>query len=258
MSSNSMSSKYSSSLTYRISLISSLTCSLTCSLTFTLPAIAQLLPKPPNTGTPTGQPTPGTTRPEAACPATAKPLTAIVANNGKDFTVNAHPTFWFYIPYKADQLSHVEFLLLNGTERETIYHATIQLADQSGIIKVTLPNEAKYAIALNQNYRWRLNLDCRPDRTPEPDLAIDGWIQRVPINPQLQAQLQQSTPDQVYREHQIWYDAIDYTATQYFLNPNALNPADIQRDRPWQDLLQTLNLPWMKQQPFVTSEVQAL
>jgi hypothetical protein len=199
------------------------------------------LPKPPNTGTPTGNSTPGTTRPSAACPETPKPLTAIVANNGKDFTLSAHPTFWFYIPYGSEALSRMEFLLLNGNERETIYQTNIQLTDKPGIIKITLPNEPKYALIVNQDYRWRLNLDCRQDRSIEPDLAIDGWIRRVPMTAQLESQLKTSTAEQIYRENEIWYDAIDLLASSRFSGAPGARTNPI-----WHDLLQTLNLPWIE------------
>ncbi len=207
------------------------------------------LPKPPNTGTPTGNSTPGTTRPSAACPETPKPLTAIVANNGKDFTLSAHPTFWFYIPYGPEQLSRLEFLLLNGNERETIYQTNIQLTDKPGIIKITLPNEPKYELAVNQNYRWRLHLDCQQDRSIEPDLAIDGWIRRVPITDQLALQLKSSSDvAQIYRDNEIWYDAIDRLASSHFSKAPAGEISLV-----WQDFLERLNLGWMDQIPLIGS-----
>ncbi|MEM7760632.1 MAG: DUF928 domain-containing protein, partial [Cyanobacteria bacterium P01_A01_bin.40] len=61
-------------------------------------------PEPPKTGTPSGNTTPGTTRPEISCPTTAKPLTAIVANQGQDWTVKEYPTFLFYVPYSAPEI----------------------------------------------------------------------------------------------------------------------------------------------------------
>lgn len=214
---------------------------------YMLPSSAQFLPKPPDTGTPSGNPTPGTSRPEANCPELPSPVTlaAIVANNGKDFTLSAHPTLWFYVPYRATELSQIEFLLLSGNERETIYQKTIQLPAQPGVIQVTIPQDTKYALQPNQTYRWRLNLDCKSDRTVEPDVSIDGWIRRVPLNAQLTAQLKSSNNDaQVYRDHQIWYDAIDETAKQYFANSS--NP---KMARAWSELLKTLGVSWIQVQP---------
>ena len=62
-----------------------------------------------------GTPTPATTRGDtwANCPKTPKPLTALLANNGSDFTLSEYPTFWFYIPYAPERIGYMEFLLLD-------------------------------------------------------------------------------------------------------------------------------------------------
>ena len=75
---------------------------------------SQKPPKPPNTGTPSGNPRPGTTRPETNCPQTPQPLTALVANNGRDLTYSKFPTIWFYIPYTSEQISEMEFFLFDA------------------------------------------------------------------------------------------------------------------------------------------------
>jgi Domain of Unknown Function (DUF928) len=218
----------------------------TTALLFLLSFPAFSLPKAPDTGTPTGNPTPATSRPEAACPKVKVPVTALVSNKGKDFTVSAYPTFWVYVPYTADQLSNVEFILLSGNERQTLYQSTIQLTDKPGIIKIALPNDPKYALQPNQTYRWRLHLDCRPDKSADPDVTIDAWVRRITPDPNLNAQLRSSSePEQLYRANEIWYDAIDKTADRYFANPS--NP---QAKQTWQQLLQSLNLTEIQQEPI--------
>lgn len=201
------------------------------------PAIGQQRPAPPKTGTPAGNPRPGATRPALNCPKTPIPLTAIVANNGSDYTYSEHPTFWFYIPYQADQISHLEFLLLDNSERKTVYRASIKLPNQPGILKITIPAEPQNALAINQNYRWRLNLDCAPDSTIEPDLVVDGWIRRLPSvdvqsNHQTHIPLQ---PYSVYIKNSIWYDAITNLAEQHFANPK-----DAKLSAAWTELLKHL------------------
>jgi hypothetical protein len=214
-------------------------------LSASLPIAAQILPKPPDTGTPTGNPTPGTSRPEASCPKMPKELTAIVANNSKDFTLSAHPTVWFYIPYSAAQLSRIEFLLLSGNERQTIYQTNIQLIDKPGVIKITIPTDSKYALKPNQNYRWRLNVDCQPDKTIEPDVSIDGWVRR--ISPAEGSRAQAPSKD-----YQAWYDAIDAIATRHFANPT-----NGEATKAWSDLLKTLKFPWVQPEPFTNSKLVA-
>jgi Domain of Unknown Function (DUF928) len=201
------------------------------------------LPVAPDTGTPRGNSTPGTTRsPEIFCLTTPKPLTALVANNGKDYTLASHPNFWFYIPYHPTQIESLEFLLLDGEESQTIYKTTVKLTDNSGIIKISLPQEAKYALKVGQKYRWYFLLDCQQNPTLEPDLVIDGWIERILPTPELTAQLQldRHFTYLAYENNQIWFDAIDSLATAYFTTPerSELKAA-------WAKLWQNFHYQWL-------------
>ena len=187
-------------------------------------------PKPPSTGTPKGNSTPGTTRPEAICKQTNKPLTALNANNGSDFTVSANPSFWFYIPYTQRDIKHVGFLLLDGQESKTIYETEVKLAAKPGLIKITLPENS---LQPQQTYRWYLMVNCRASRSDEPDAVIDGWIERKIIDSYLQENKSQKLD--FYTKHHLWYDAIALSAQQRFKYPDNL---EIQAA--WNNLLKTL------------------
>ncbi len=214
--------------------------------------ISSQLPKPPDTGTPSGNSTPATTRPQITCQETNKPLTALLANNGSDFTISEYPKFWFYIPYASKEISYMEFLLLNGTERQTIYHTAVKLKEQPGLIEIAIPAEPQYALKVNENYRWRFNLDCEPDRRTEPDLVVNGWVRRIPLNPQLKNQLEAVKPQQysIYRDNFIWYDAIALLAELHFAEPENQELSDA-----WANLWQSLDLPWVIPEPFADSEL---
>ena len=209
-------------------------------------------PKPPDTGTPSGNSTPATTRPRITCQETNKPLTALLANNGSDLTVSEYPKFWFYIPYASEKISYIEFLLLNGNERETIYHTAVKLKEQPGLIEIVIPAEPKYALKVNENYRWRFNLDCEPEHRTEPDLVVNGWIRRIPLNPQLKNQLEAVKPQQysIYRDNFIWYDAIALLAELHFAEPENREWKDA-----WANLLQSLDLEWVIPEPLADSEL---
>jgi hypothetical protein len=207
------------------------------------PIDALSLPIAPDTGTPKGNSTPGTTRrPEISCQETIEPLTALVANNGKDYTIAAHPNFWFYVPYPAGEIASLEFLLLDGQESQTIYKTKVDLHNKAGIIKVSLPQKAPYALEVGKKYRWYFLLDCVQNTTSEPDLVVDGWIARVSINPQLTEKLKLAGQSDyaVYQENQLWFDGINALINAYFNAP----------DRPelrsaWSHLWHTLNYQWL-------------
>ena len=209
-------------------------------------------PKPPQTGTPSGNTTPGTTRPEATCRQTSKPLTALVANQGQDFTLAEYPTFFVYVPYTAQEISSMEFLLLNKNQTKTIYQTSINLTDRPGIIQIQLPSETANALETNTNYSWRFNLDCKPDKTMAPDLVLQAWIRRVPANRTLANQLGSDKSQEylVYKHHNIWYDAIASLAQLHFANPD-----DSELTQAWQDTLKLLELDWVISEPLVNSEL---
>ncbi len=209
-------------------------------------------PKTPNTGTPSGNTTPGATRPEVVCPETAKPLTAIFANQGQDFTLEAYPTFFFYIPYNPQQISLMEFLILNETQTKTVYHSSIKLNNQSGIIKVQLPPKTQNLLAINTTYYWRLNLDCKPDKTVAPDLVLNGWIRRISVNSDIALDLEsaKSKTYLTYKNHSIWYDAIANLAELYFTNPE-----DKEITEAWTNTLKLLKLDWIISEPLVDAQL---
>ena len=213
--------------------------------------LSHQLPPPPDTGTPTGNPTPGTTRPEAACPASSQPLTALMANNGRDQTHVEYPTLWFYVPYAATQIHRLEFLLLNRQETETIYRTTVQMmGNQPGLIKVTLPPQPQYALQPNQTYRWYLILDCQDDPMAEPDRVVDGWVRRslpdIPLDVQITAKTE--PVHFFYRDQGLWYDAIHHVAQQQMTRPG-----DRSLTQTWTTLLGELGHSEIAQAPFVES-----
>ena len=209
-------------------------------------------PQPPDTGTPSGNSTPAITRPEITCHETDRPLTALLANNGSDFTIAEYPKFWFYIPYASEEISYMEFLLLNDTERQTIYHTAVKLRERPGSIEIAIPAEPQYALKVNENYRWRFNLDCEPNPTTEPDLVLNGWVRRIPLTPELENQLEAVKPKQysIYRDNFIWYDAIALLAELHFAEPENQEWSDA-----WANLLQSLDLEWVIPEPFAESEL---
>ncbi|MEM7761459.1 MAG: DUF928 domain-containing protein, partial [Cyanobacteria bacterium P01_A01_bin.40] len=165
-----------------------------------------------------------------------------------DWTVKEYPTFLFYVPYSAPEISLMEFLLLDETQTQTIYHAPIETSQQSGIVQIQLPKEASQALAVNTTYHWRLNLDCEPDQTIVPDLVLQGWIRRIPLDAEIANQLQsaKSPAYLVYQRQGIWYDAISNLAESYFADPENSTLAQA-----WTDTLKSFEIDWIIGEPLV-------
>ncbi|BAY64598.1 hypothetical protein NIES22_46970 [Calothrix brevissima NIES-22] len=207
-------------------------------------------PKPPTTGTPKGNSTPGTTRPATTCKQTNQPLTAINANNGSDFTISANPSFWFYVPYSQDEVKTAEFLLLDGQEHNTLYHGAVKLAAKPGLIKISLPANSPHSLQPNQNYRWYLLLKCQASHSDEPDAVVDGWIQRKIVDSDRvhNLTLDKSQSLNFYTKNNIWYDAVNHLAELHFQYPD-----DAAIQAAWNNLLQLLGKQWVAQETFIGS-----
>lgn len=192
-------------------------------------------PPAPDTGTPNGQRTPGGSRPELsqACKPTDKPLTALVPENGKGLTTADYPIFWFYIPYAADEIHSIEFSLHDRNEMDTLYRTSVQLTQTPGIIGISLPQNAKYVLKINESYHWYFTVKCRTEETSEEDdIVLDGWVTRVERG----------------SNSVIWYDELTNLAQRYLSDPE-----NSELKKAWEDLLKSVGLEKMAQEPVVSS-----
>jgi hypothetical protein len=197
------------------------------------------LPPPPAPGTPDGQRTPGGTRGETCKQTdkqTDKSLTALVPQNGKGLTTAEHPIFWFYVPDVPEDIDSIEFSLhpWAGDEKTTLYKTSLQFTKTPGVIGIPLPPVPEYSLKLNEIYHWRFTVTC-VQKTTSGDpiiLELDGWVTRV-----------EGGSNSV-----IWYDELTNLAKRYLSEPE-----DIEVKRDWVDLLKSVGLEGMAQEPVVSS-----
>lgn len=163
-------------------------------------------------------------------------------------TSTAHPHFWFFVPYTADQISAIEFVLQNDQD-QVVYRTTIATPTTPGILAVPLPETAN-GLDLNQSYHWffKVRVMCEPSQAPTLSY-LEGWIQRTPLEQALSDRLTQASPEQqaaLYAENGIWYDALTALAELKLAQPN--NPAIAQA---WTELLTAVGLADLTSQPFI-------
>jgi Domain of Unknown Function (DUF928) len=209
---------------------------------------------PPNS---TASPRPGTT----SCPQVDKPVVPLVYGRGADFTELEQPTLLFYIPYEAEEIGAIEIILRDPVSRVLAQYEVRGIA-RSGILKVTLP----YSLDTHKNYEILFKLYCR-DRDIDqsnPDVVLSTWVQRKPESAIDFSDLEPFERYQLYRENQIWYDAIATLADLHSSNPE--NP---EISAAWSELLDSLiiaeelpegllNLEWLTEEPLVDSELHPL
>jgi hypothetical protein len=206
-------------------------------------AIAQTY-VPPDRGLP-GRREGGGTR-SGSC-ATGQPtLTALTPDKNFGQTVSPYPTWFWYVPETSAQAA--EFVLLDSNNVE-VYKAIFQIANQSGIISLSLPEHSNLSpLTVGQDYHWYFSLICdRRDRSG--DIYTEGWIQRIQPDSALTQQLASAVEgdrSELYATNGIWYDAVSNLADLRRLQSNN----STYRDN-WNTLLRSVGLENLAAQPLV-------
>lgn len=175
-------------------------------------------------------------------------LTALVPETTMGLTVEAYPTFFWYLP--PTSATGVEFVLMDEKGEKVIYETTFRTKGEAGIVSLNLPENASLPpLEINNSYRWYFSIICNPEDRAA-DVYVQGWIRRVEPNPGLAEQLATTTSDlervQVYARNGIWHEAIAMLAQLRRSNPN---DADIRRE--WEELITSVQLENLAQVPLV-------
>lgn len=210
------------------------------------------LPPFPPSGTPVGRRRGAAGRSGVGNCALNPPLTALAPatqkslSNGKATyvwgkTTAEYPTFWFYLP-GGSSLRSVEFVLQDQQDND-VYRTQVNIPEQPGIVSFRLPSTAS-PLQLNQNYRWFLKteiaVDCQQQNSSAIKDSVEGWIQRVNLEPQFTTQLAAATPKQqiaLYAQQGFWYDALTTLAEL-----RRHDPTDASLKADWHELLQSTSL----------------
>jgi hypothetical protein len=187
-------------------------------------------------------------------------------NPSVGLTVEEHPTFWFSVPYAAEDFYAIEFEILEPIEgQETLppeqrdYNTFYQtrLMDTAflpGIASFRLPETAP-PLKPNKTYQWSVRFYCGEPQVDYPDmpLLMGGSIirvapteHRVDGSDTLEHALSSTTSSRerafVLARYGVWYDSFNEIA---HLRRTGSAIAD------WQALLDAIELEEMVSQPLV-------
>ena len=203
-------------------------------------------------------------RSRGVCPRVTTPLTALMpvtkgTSSGQSasttpttlesvygLTVAERPTFWFYVPYPLTSSRPLEFVLQDEKGNEVYQTQFTESGTVPGVVGLQLPPTVD-PLEVGKRYQWFFLIYCNPE---EPTF-VEGWVERVELNPTLKNQLDQATTPQqkaaVYAEAGVWFEALTILAELRRQKPNdqALNAQ-------WLELLQSVGLEAIATEP-VTS-----
>jgi hypothetical protein len=119
-------------------------------------------------------------------------------------TLEAHPTFWFYVASPTERLV---FELRDEITGESLFTTEFAALAGPGIGSFALPETAP-ALEGDRLYRWQLTLDCpRTDSDP----TVNSIVVRREADPALTEQLHHALPEErinLLATHGLWYDTL--------------------------------------------------
>jgi hypothetical protein len=124
------------------------------------------------------------------------------------------------------------------------------VSGEAGIATLPMPREVSIPpLKLGKTYYWTVDVYCEASGD-QADMAIEGWVERIALAPDVQAELEQA-PTAVARarlaaENSLWYDATRTLTAQI-----QIQPQDNQAQQAWQQLLQAVGLDAIATAPFI-------
>ena len=163
-------------------------------------------------------------------------------------TIEAHPTFWFYVPYAAAEgVDTAKFMLLDAERNPVLPEPiVVSLTGTPGFVSFRLPEP--YSLEIDQLYNWYFSIVCdakKPSRNP----GVRGWVQRVAASPELAVDLSQIAPAQkyvAYAQNGIWFEMVTDLAENLDRAPT---DSTLQAD--WMAILEELDLTALQDTPIV-------
>lgn len=155
--------------------------------------------------------------------ATAVAITVnVLAPDQTGYTTQVKPTIYWYV---SETINHPVEVTITGTRLEDainppLLEVTLQPPISKGIHALRL-EEHGVSLKPDVEYQWFVavvkNYNQRAD-----DIIAGGTIKRVAVSADVQAKLEQASPElvaAVYAESGLWYDAIDELSKQIIAHP---------------------------------------
>ncbi|NET45931.1 DUF928 domain-containing protein [Okeania sp. SIO2B3] len=163
-------------------------------------------------------------------------------------TIESHPTFWFYIPYKTGEFHSAKFVLWDK-DRTYRYEKNIPSSQPfPNLISISIP-QTKEPLEIGKEYNVVLKVYCEdPEEASDPTdvvkVDVRNFVVRISADeiPGLQSELDQAGDDLrqqavIYAKYGIWFDALRIIGELRQQEPN--NP---QYQEDWNKLLEDIDM----------------
>lgn len=194
------------------------------------------------------------------------PLIAIQPKQGTLTTTADAPTFLFYIPpLKSDKIisSDAEKSLMSADfkisdqNQKTIYEAKLNLATQSGLLRLSLPaSVAELFVATGKSYFWSFQVNCDNTGDLSGSATIEGNILRLPVYTEIEKKLLQ--PMSAYDRFKLYQSiGLEYDALIILEELRRQNPNDAALTTTWENLLKAHGFEMLIGVPSINFEMNS-
>lgn len=221
------------------------------------------LPSSPNTGSPEEDFAAGGSRNNplhAQLCGENSQIAYVLGDHNREYTLSAYPIFWFHIPQSLENVAQINFSLTDLASGKEVYRRGVEVPEKAGIMGISLPKHPQYALSAGVNYSWHLEIDCAQS-DGESVFALEGWLQRLPVDQNVQAKLAtvaQNNQYTFYLQHNLLYDALSNLAQRRMVEPKNADLAiawqQFLSELGWQDLVKQYPVePYFMQTKIVTN-----
>lgn len=181
-------------------------------------------------------------------------LTPLIPSDAMAFTLSEYPTFFWYVPEaesseknSAKQPINLRFRMID--ENQNIVYDKKLSAPSAGIMSHRLSPEDSEPLMANKQYYWMVQIICDPEN-PDGNPLIDGWVERIPLTEELQAELANATEDtrpSIYAREGIWHEALTSLAQL-----RQKYPEDQTILSRWSEFLRSVSLGQFIEEPLIS------
>lgn len=176
---------------------------------------------------------------------------ALLPSTNIGLTIAARPTLFVALPETSAQ--EAEFTLFDGeTGQQVKYETKFPIPNKAGVVSISVPQKDVPPLVIGKKYHWSLSVICDPEDRGA-DIVVEGWIQRVQPSLVLKNALEKAAPRDrpaIYADAGMWLDTVASLA-----DLRNANPSDSTLVSDWKDLLKSVNLGTVAEEPLVKVDI---
>jgi hypothetical protein len=175
-----------------------------------------------------------------------------------DLTISEYPTLWVYLPKSDAQMGELVLRIFTEDEQgrkidKSILRRQFPLPNQAGVVSLDLADAGIEPLAPNTFYWYSISILCDPLDQSENGKTEKAFLERVTPSTAFGQQIFNALPTALPRLYPqgddnggFWYDTISSLIDLRQLQPNN---SDLETQ--WQDLLESVGLLELAEQPLL-------